>query len=583
MRQLGLIAFLLGMIFTSYGQTNISVQSVYTYYVGNDKVSFLQDGQASLIFKTTAYSSSILLESAASLELEPIQNPTNNFTYTLLIDGNTSTILVENTSSSSSGAPSQPNAPSLWEGMLYFDDLTHYEDYFEYLENAIDFLEENTIDPNPDPEDSNEDLYVLTEEDIVLENFESDYSEYVSFRKYLLGIYDYRVEGLTDNELAQFLAVNFFNDDVWGTLYNEYRLIRIGEKVYYYHDVDFVLEFTIGTGDGSNDGGNFYDFYNYRHQLEELARQKDANPDRSEELLLLFNVEGGKTVISTKTKGYGTPIKAGFQIDGGPNLLSIGSGYTEGTQQNCDPKCVEFLPKLVLTTWGNEPCGGNLPDTCGTKTYTTLDFNNFDIEIIVDWGDGSPLETFSSHDGSPLEHCYPDQGQTYQVQTYLSFYYGNAFVQLNDGNLQPNDDAQDITFSTTVACTKWEDSDPKSTLHGNYSMTSCVNNYHNLGNRVKGVNTCYKQKQNNGKWKKSKFSSISSSLWAEVYMTSCDREVDITGTKSKSNKKRLKISKRSHIFRRFNLYNCDEFITYTTTAVDKNGVTHTTLCEIKFN
>lgn len=147
------------------------------------------------------------------------------------------------------GTSCESNIGVVCNGMLEFRDLQHffdvyeclnisYENYNDSFESLYSSLNDSLYNELCDSLNFNEDLPLI--------NFESNFA-YVSYRRHFSNLEDQWLDNSTLDPNADPEANNPFTDEVFMTLFNENRAVKIGTSIYWVSNDGTTYEITNGS------------------------------------------------------------------------------------------------------------------------------------------------------------------------------------------------------------------------------------------------------------------------------------------------------------------------------------------------
>ncbi|EDP95171.1 hypothetical protein U8527_13220 [Kordia algicida OT-1] len=265
-------------------------------------------------------------------------------------------------------------------GILFFNDQAHIDQYYEFLGDMVDAEQEN-------PNANNLDI------DTILDQFEAQYSGFTSFRKTFNQQYNFNNQGYSKQQIVSIFE-NTFIKGLEKSIFNEYHELGIGNKIYVYLSEDIAVAFD----------------KNEQSILNELRGTPKGTDDLPATILATHYQE--IELISDNTS-LGTMM----HLDVDYNLAY--DSYPILQNEDCD----------VF----NKALGMNLTETIkndegaieSTSTYA-YEFAN----ITIDWGDGSTptVSNYSTYSGDLLWHTYTSVGTFYATVT-IGFYDLNGDYQ----------------------------------------------------------------------------------------------------------------------------------------------------------
>jgi hypothetical protein len=366
-----LISFSL-VAFSGFAQTrDVNVIGIVPF--GEQEIAFLEEVEAQgVIYKTSPFNSGELnqneIAQISNTGLEgQVKVSAEALTFALYAE------LIENINGMT--PPPFTNMPVVENEILFFQNEGQVGQYFVDLNNYMD----NERFLNEDIEDEDK-----------LDNVESYFINYTSYRKAENSIYDWENNVFTDAEIEEYMTSTYLNDDVIKTLFNEDRLIGIGDRVHFI--VDHDLEITVDKNDLETieilrDIENKEDFDNLRYAIHQKYIVRSNGIEQ-------FNGKGS--------------------FESANNLYLLETSYHVEDASGCNPK----KKRLAIEGYQYVRDAISQPWTSVIDWFNDINHSTLYAAVTVDWGDGT-FETYS-YNGGFLNHTYAN-GQTYDIQVTINF------------------------------------------------------------------------------------------------------------------------------------------------------------------
>ncbi len=295
--------------------------------------------------------------------------------------------------------------PAVEDGIMRFNSRDHADQVYDY----IDKLMSRSTDEMND----------------VLDVFELNYSDYVSYRTWWNYEYDWIDGEFTEKELDRIYDKEFVPDDIIKSFLNENQLVGVGDKVYLFYGLN--MHVAVDKTDLAA-----------IKKLEALPRDGDIRKISS--LISKEPTADTFTFIGGGGKGV-YPYKSYFNVNG-----DLGFETSITTEKiECEAggrELAVYVDKIETNDQGVQERSEYDDDADGT--------------LYINWGDGSPQEVIENYAGEFITHYYPETGEIYEPTTRLVFFITEEFssneiqVTLADGNIPGG---FPVTFTTDLACT----------------------------------------------------------------------------------------------------------------------------------
>lgn len=279
--------------------------------------------------------------------------------------------------------------PHVENGILFFNSKEHVNNYFMYLDTMVnDALDIATSTNNPQDE---------TDEDTILDQFETQFSGFTSYRKLFNQQHDFKNQGHTKQEIKEIFENSFVNG-YERSYFNNYLELGIGNKIYVYFSKDIRISFDKDRQDILNKlreeprGGVF---------PASIMKMK-----QKEEIQLVSNTEFGNLMH--------LQVDQDLSYDSYPVLQNKNcSVYEKGIGM--------FLDENIMSYYTDDD--GHVISNLDVHPYP-YNFSN----LTIDWGDGNSSTSAISSYGSLLWHTYASTGN-YNALVTISFYDADGFYQ----------------------------------------------------------------------------------------------------------------------------------------------------------
>jgi len=385
------------LLFLSIGtiaQTIVDATVVAVIPLGNQAFSVLNETGTENYYKTSPHVSGALnINQQIQIELHPNNNVGRLIAPTLseplfcrIIQPNTPLEQVVNV---------LVYMPQLENNILFFEDSTQIRLFYDEIVELSDR--------------SNKEL------DLLLNGIEAQFNGFVSYRTWFNNQYDWLNGAFASKEIERISKLDFMNDEIIKTFFNENRFIGIGDSVYYYHNQNVVVSAK----------------KNYNRGILALSA-----------LPADYDVYGtGSIVLSdTALRAYSELYESGSGPKGvaivTDSLRYVSSPYKQNVNCNVHTK----LLRLEVTEYFTNTSGNTI-----LEPY----YNNGTLSI--NWGDGTPIQVINGYNGEWVSHYYSITAQTYNPLTTFEFTDRNGNAQtLEDGN---GTDGQPINILVEFACT----------------------------------------------------------------------------------------------------------------------------------
>ena len=329
--------------------------------------------------------------------------------------------------------------PYVENGILFFNDRSHIDQYYEYLDEMIHTKQEEAINNQAN-----------ATVDAILDQFESQFGGFTSFRKRYNQQYDWERRRYSKQEILSILESTVIKG-MEQSYFNSDHELGIGNKVYIYHSKDIVIEVPKNRQDIIDD-------------IKNLPKGTNTIP------AVLLTGEYQEINIISDTMEMGT--KMHLQVD--MNLSYDSTPILEN--KNCDVYEKALGMTLIENILDEE-------DNTTSSLEYTYEFAN----ITIDWGDGSTptVSSYSTHSGELIWHTYTSMG-TYTATVTIGFYDLNGVYQVM---------SDPITVIVADACTDANGTVVDSVSDSQWLLVGqlTVSNGFFGANRIEGRSDAYKK------------------------------------------------------------------------------------------
>ncbi|MGB0933989.1 MAG: hypothetical protein ACPGU5_06880 [Lishizhenia sp.] len=480
-----------GLGFWSSAQNLITVDVLQELDYGGIHLYIMTDGQTNINYKSSA-SQTDILDVGNSVELD-LSVSTGD--YPMYIDGSSSTLIARAVASSNSNSGFNMtnnilyNLPYQEGDILFFENTQHIIDLSELL-----YEQENAdINSNPSLEDSS-----------IVFAFENEFPNFVSFREgMMITFVDQEVDGYDSDDMDAYYAYDHIHDNALKSFFNKYKLIGIGDSVYYYHNTNQIA-------------------HCHKDSTSSVQILREAGNELKEDdiffgndLLLDPNIEMNSDkydVIKGKDIIY---------ITSGSSHYSYSSiAYREIDNQNCN----------ILKQGFRYEINKSLIDPA---QQWLLDLSTYSNQMIIDWGDNSPLEIIDNYGGEIVYHTFPTENVYYATVKFTL--YDNAFNIIQTLEFNDNSTTTELDFNTFGACTILDDTEHTYKELGQWRLSSRLWVNHNIfGKHVGSYSHAWKYK--NGKWRRRK-ANITTTVDGNFYDDQCQFSENKNGSKNQDSRR----------------------------------------------
>jgi hypothetical protein len=511
----------------SIGQDNAKVVSIFN--LGTIEYAYLFDESNQIYLKTTAFQTGTISE-GQEIELIPfVSNLDPKIEKQLSIDGQNISIYAELLINDNFSMPLSAVYGMPWvEGdIMFFSSNEHLAEFITILRDFSD--------------SRFEEFYFL------MTCFEQQFPNYRSFNRLMHENYNYFYGEIEDENRDEINQIDYFRDDIFKSLVNEFGEIGIGDSVQLMKKIEnscftFIFEKSNAT---EYECLRSYSMSDFETNLVELKSKIKTKKDGVE--------------IQNFTKSIHATVSA--------NIPMVYTGGFNAEKINCSLTQVKI-------NW-------NLTRTFASNNLNLINSNQFSGIATIDWGDGTtstqiinspsliiiPATPFTpaSITGSTsftTSHTYATLYQTYNIVVNVII---NSESSTNPTTFSLSDD-QDFT-QPNIPCT--DQSFNSGELFDYISPTLRMVSEGFINNWVAwhsvGAKTTFEEKKSNG-WKREK-----ADLEVEIYGVFRNNDCSITefkhDDKIKDNKKDISVSVQKW-WRKWSISNGDCYSNHKST---KNG------------
>ena len=326
--------------------------------------------------------------------------------------------------------------PRVENGILFFKDKDHVDAYYGFLEEYINLKFEDAKDEELD-------------EDLILDDIESQFSGFSSYRKLYNERYGFSERGNTEKEIMEIMKKDYVTGYQKSYL-NKDLEVGIGDKVYIFHSNDIILSVDKKE----------------QKALEEIKKIEKGTGILPADLLTKYDVIELSSVNNTMGTKMHLVVNPFLEYNSNQIL------------QNVD--CSVYEKKVAVTLLETKK------DIDGNIVSSNPYLSNFH-KISIDWGDGTPITTHinSIQSGEYVNHTYANMG-TYPVHVVIEFFDDNGILQV----------MSDPPLAVIVenACTEVNGSTFDSTNNGTWMLTGRIDVSNGFlgANRIKGTSEAFK-------------------------------------------------------------------------------------------
>lgn len=360
------------------------------------------------------------------------------------------------------------------------------------------------------------DLYLYggnaeSENDVKLARLEHEFVGFTSYSTYLENKFNissgkFTLEGVNEIETADFI-----NDDIHKTIFNDERLIGVGDEIYYYYNSNMTLVINKGNSEDL--------------QILEAIQQKEENGgyDLYNDYLFYTNFPDEDTrIISDNYQSKFSGTKGLVVVN--PGLSYQTTSIPFWGEVGCD----RYTKHLRIASMEE------IEDQ-GMAGFVSVPYT-INGTLVIDWKDGF-VETISNYIGQQVTHVYSGPGQIYHPTTAFTFLdgYGDP-ATIIDGDPA----GIPIEFNTIDACSRDNREAWDQKIVGNWMMRTKIWAYDNwLGHHVGSYTHSWK---NEGGWGL-KRATIATFIQGAFRDANCDFKEIQAGDRHRNNSKEVQKSK----------------------------------------
>ncbi|NOQ70425.1 MAG: hypothetical protein GQ574_00395 [Crocinitomix sp.] len=456
-----------------------------TIPLGSSEYAIIQEDGTENYYETSPYPTGELTDNQA-LELKFTNGQTDQ--AEVIATSLTSVLFaqyIQPTDPPGATIPPTYTLPTVENGILFFTSTQHIAEVYDAL---TIFTEDGDIDEQ-------------------LDIIEATYTGFTSYRTWFINEYNWLNGSFTLQELDELYAENFIPDEIKKTLLNQDRFIGIGDSIYYFHDLGYIMRV---HKDNQIVLGHFEDIEREDEPLDSASNL----PQHITEI----DIIDGPTVHQDRGFIYVTPPE-GEETDSCWYRTRIHTSTSEA----CNP----FLKTLQITLIEYfKPAGGDI-DSIGYWVGG--------MTAAVNWDDGTPLDIIDGYGFDYFSHDYDPYG-IYKVQTSISFLdrYGNPQTIL-DGDAVPG--GLDITLVVDFTCTRDDSHSGTSVGDGSYQIIGITwVNFNILGHHIGSATHLYKH-VGGGSFELVK-GKIFTKVWGMLHDNVCIPQNYKEGDKTRNNQKK---------------------------------------------
>lgn len=296
--------------------------------------------------------------------------------------------------------------PKVKEQMLYFSNFKQYNEVVDLIEKYVDGVKNQNGS------------------DFGLNQIESYFQSYTSFRKHYNTVFDSETNNYSSSDVDLVERKDFVNNEIVKLLLNKNRLIWIEDRVYYYYDTDVIISFTSK------------DFFTNPQTVNKLSQIVTLNLSwedlKNETPRLPGYLLCGKDVYLHSNSDFISNTKATFQINTTSPQYETALGFTT---VSCQPYKKNIYVSTNRYKWLPAQFDANGNQIAPAQLSTAPDVDPLDNQnaiLVINWGDGSANQTVSNYNNQLIEHTFSNTG-TFIVTTSLTYYTDEGqLITLND-------------------------------------------------------------------------------------------------------------------------------------------------------
>lgn len=378
------------------------------------------------------------------------------------------------------------NAPTQINDILYFDNKEHLEKYEDYM---VDYCKEHP----------------LTSTNELLDEIEASFNSFTSYRTFFNKKHNFLNGEFRPQQLLDIIKEDCINDEFLKTLFNNQKLIGVGDDVYFYSATGELVTVPKTSETGieflqnisTKQEEDYSAFQATDYWLHALFYKGQVIKDNTP-----MNVKGYHYINEEDEHGYFERYVSDVTLN-----------------SSCNP-----LYKSIQV-----PVYYEIHDSTGFD-INYIDLNQANTTLSINWGDGSPQETISNYAGQDINHTYSTQSSFYP-STSITFDSPDGTITIEDGT------NGDLKFDTEIACTNADAEEAENFLgpNPNFMMTCVVwvnngNTFNRIGSKTLGM-----LKNPNGTWSPGFFSTVNAQVNGAFRDNNCNSHQTVTGTNTKHN------------------------------------------------
>lgn len=372
---------------------------------------------------------------------------------------------------------------------------------------------------------------------------QNEYPSFTSFRTHFDQKYNLMNGVFSESEIETMENADFINDEIHKTFFNSYRFMGVGDKIYYFHDINMTLVIDMSDTETlallesvsrtqDNEGYDVLSSNASIFELRKAGKIKIKSPNHK-----TYPTHDGKGIgiVSGELQYQTIPDFGGFPCDPYKKQLAVPELY-ESYVDSSDP-----TNSYYESYWGQAP-----------------------VQLTITWGDGSSDQVIDNYNGEYIIHHYPVGVQaTYYPTTEMKFMNSaGTITSVFDGNNTPV--GHHIEFETFIGCTNENKEQWSQSTSGNWKMTTKIWVYDNwLGHQVGSRTWSYKNQNGWGL----KRAAIKTEINGTFRDSGCIAQETKTGEKFRNSVKKVQKTK-SKYWANYSLANGD-ITSYHT--LNKNG------------
>lgn len=475
-----ILVLLTGIVKSNYAQNTVNADVVAVIQQGTYSYAIISETGTSNLYQTSAYYATqgyLTTSQQIQLSFDDLTDKTQGEVFASTVNN---VICFLNTASSNNTSNITITLPYVSNGILFFEDQEHIVEVHDWIEYIID---SSSVEMSE-----------------ALDLLESQFTGFSSFRTKLDLQFGISQNGFTDQELDEYLEIDFIKDEILKTFVNENRMIGIDDSVFFMKGENMIL------GIDAND----------INLISGIA----ALPDSIE-------VFGPGGVIDLAGNPHEITIFSPFY-----HIPDVGNYAFIQVDEELAYETFPVLDNFNCETY-KKAIKVNIVETYDDGTDEDISFYDMGEvgTLTIDWGD-DVVQVISGYKGEWIEHSYAALG-TYYPETKLEFLDRYEEPQELIDNV---DEDPDMKFEVAIACTRADASAVEYATSGSYRMVSQVFVQDNVVCRQIGAITTFYE-YSGGTWKEEK-----ADLYAKVNGVFRDYNCSVQETKSETKLRRLRRS-----------------------------------------